>query len=81
MRQSGSQLTLRGVRETTWKREWAERMAAFAIFLAIFGAVYALCFGIAAVRGGSNPHSDDPCASTYQGPPAECIPHAPTGLP
>lgn len=63
--------------ETSWK----VKVLGWVIFLVVAAGIYGLSLGIAAVRGGSNPHSDDPCAATYQGPPATCVPAEPTGLP
>lgn len=51
------------------------------LFLAILAAVYGISLALAAARGGSNPHSDDPCSRTYEGPPAPCAPFSPSGHP
>jgi hypothetical protein len=69
------------MKERTAKQRLLDAVTTAAMIAVLLGGSYGILLGIAAARGGSNPHSDDPCASTYQGPPAECIPHDPSGVP
>lgn len=52
-----------------------DALATFLILAAICAGSYALLYGIAAARGGDNPHGDGRCV------PADCPPAEPSGLP
>lgn len=70
------------MKERTGKQEAIEWGCVLALILVGLAVWYAAMFGLASLRGGAHPHSEDPCSRTYQGPPAACIPGQPSsGLP
>lgn len=70
------------MKERSTKREAIEWVAVALVIVVGLAVWYGAMYGLATVRGGSHPHSDDPCSSSYQGPPADCIPGQPSsGLP